>query len=64
MDNKYTIQLSPYMTILDNDIMIKWKNIKEAFFKKYKKKIYQTRLKKSDIVIWTWTKRLWFNLCD
>lgn len=59
---QYKILLSPYMWLMDDDVIIEWKDIKDAFFRKYWKYLHIAKMQKSDVVIWTGKKRIWFMI--
>lgn len=59
---KYKILLMPWLWTFDDDIEIEWKTPKEAFKKKYWKVLKRWNRYNSNVIIWTWKKRVCYNL--
>lgn len=59
--NNYQVLLAPFLLLFD-DLIIKGKSPKKAIENYIKWKVKRYDRHQSDIIIWTWKKRLWFNI--
>ena len=59
---KYKILLMPWLWTFDDDPDIEWKTPSLAFFNKYWEKLKRWNARDSSVVIWTWRKRVCYNI--